>query len=495
MYSERKLHPIALLKEMFDNLRKSIIPIVIGLFYIFQAIKNNQWFQVWLFPILIVIVILLMLAPAAIKYWTYRYTLEEKGLRIKYGLIFRKNIFIPYERIQTVQQKQWFFFIPFNVVQILVETAGTSGKAEADLSAVPKSVAQELKDLRDGKKAEKAVEQGENPDQAIENSFAVQNESEDSLRTVELKTKELLLMAVTSSGVFGSLALIIAFLSQFWEAIPEEWLASGFEQAIQLGVLLFVILAILLLIVLWIFSIILTLFKFFQFKLHQFEDHLVVEKGLFERDTTTIKYERIQGVVIVESPLRQMLRLVSVKIITAGGADEQNQSGNILLIPIMKKQLALETIKEILPAYHFEETKIEKLPKQNRARFLMIYLGWSIIPFLILSVLFYPFGLIALLLPLLAGLKAMASFRATGFSLSEGTLLLRARPFLSKTTHLVRKERIQSMKVSRSIWMERTKTNHLSIALKSGESETTPFLRYLAGEQTERIYKWYHPNA
>ncbi|EUJ19064.1 YbtB protein [Listeria aquatica FSL S10-1188] len=171
MYSERKLHPIALLKEMFDNLRKSIIPIVIGLFYIFQAIKNNQWFQAWLFPILIIIVILLMFAPAMIKYWTYRYTLEEKGLRIKYGLIFRKNIFIPYERIQTVQQKQWFFFIPFNVVQILVETAGTSGKAEADLSAVPKSVAQELKDLRDGKKAEKAVEQGENPDQVIKKSF------------------------------------------------------------------------------------------------------------------------------------------------------------------------------------------------------------------------------------------------------------------------------------------------------------------------------------
>ncbi|EUJ19065.1 YbtB protein [Listeria aquatica FSL S10-1188] len=302
-------------------------------------------------------------------------------------------------------------------------------------------------------------------------------------------------MAVTSSGVFGSLALIIAFLSQFWEAIPEEWLVSGFEQAIRLGILLFVVIAILLLIVLWIFSIILTLFKFFQFKLHQFEDHLVVEKGLFERDTTTIKYERIQGVVIVESPLRQILRLVSVKIITAGGADEQNQSGNILLIPIMKKQLALETIKEMLPAYHFEEAKIEKLPKQNLARFLMIYLVWSIIPFLILSVLFYPYGLIAVLLPLFAGLKAIASFRATGFSLSEGTLLLRARPFLSKTTHLVRKERIQSMKVSRSIWMERTKTNHLSIALKSGNSETTPFLRYLSGEQAERLYKWYHPNA
>lgn len=488
MYSERRLHPIALLKELFDNLRKSIVPVVVGLFSVFQGIKNNQWLLMWLLPVLIVIAVFAMFIPAVVKYWTYCYTLEEKGLRIKYGLIFRKNIFIPYERIQTVQQKQWFFFIPFGVVQILVETAGTSGKAEADLSAVPKSVAQELKDLRDGKKVENVDEQ------VTQDYSGVHNESETSIRTVELKTKELLLMAVTSSGVFGSFVLVIAFVSQIWDAIPKDWLASGFEQAIQLGVLLFAILAILLLIVLWIFSIILTLFKFFQFKLHQFEDHLMIEKGLFERDTTTIKYERIQGVVIAESPLRQMLRLVSVKVITAGGADEEKQSGDILLIPIMKKKLALETIKEMLPDYHFEETKIEKLPKQNRARFLMIYLVWSLIPFLILSAFFYPYGLIAVLLPLLGGLKAVASFRATGFSVSAGTLLLRARPFLSKTTYLIRKERIQSMKVSRSIWMERTKTNHLSVALKSGNSEMTPFLRYLAGEQTERLYKWYRPN-
>ncbi|EUJ30757.1 YbtB protein [Listeria floridensis FSL S10-1187] len=492
MYEERKLHPIALVKEIVVNFRKNVIPIIVVLFSIFQGLRQSAMLGMWLLPILVALLILLILAPAVIKYLTYRYKLDEKGLRVKYGLFFRKNIYIPYERIQTVQQKQWFFYVPFHVVQILVETAGTSGKAEADLSAVPTSTAKELKDLRDGKKAE--IEKTSEPDLAKSDPFAVPKKDEDAIRTIELKTKELLLMAVTSGGVFGGFIILIGVLSQYQEAIPREWLEEGINQAIRLGIVLFVIAAILLLLILWGISILATLFRFFQFKLKQFDDHLVIEKGLFERNTTTIKFDRIQGVVLIESPFRQMLKLASIKLITAGSSGDREQSGDILLIPIMKKQAAIETLHQILPNYHFERETIQSLPKKNRARFLFIYLVWTVLPFLAATLLFFPYGLIAVILPILGGLKAVASFRATGYSFSEQTLLLRSRPAFSKTTYLIRKERIQSMNVKRSIWMERTKTNHLHVALKSGNSSSTPFLRYLTGSGAKELYDWYRPN-
>ncbi|HAC3138513.1 TPA_asm: hypothetical protein GZK12_13780, partial [Listeria monocytogenes] len=137
MFEERRLHPIALIKEIITNVRRNIVPIVVGLFSVFRAINSNGYLPDWAVYLIIVIVILLILTPAVLKYITYKYTLEDQGIRIKYGLIFRKNTYIPYERIQTVQKKQWFFFIPFNVCQILIETAGGNGKAEADLVAVP----------------------------------------------------------------------------------------------------------------------------------------------------------------------------------------------------------------------------------------------------------------------------------------------------------------------------------------------------------------------
>lgn len=210
MFEERRLHPIALIKEIITNIRRNIVPIVVGLFSVFRAINSRGYLPNWAVYLIIVIVVLLVLTPAVLKYITYKYTLEDQGIRIKYGLIFRKNTYIPYERIQTVQKKQWFFFIPFNVCQVLIETAGGNGKAEADLVAVPVGVVDELKDLRDGKKA--AIQEV-TPE--TEEKEVAEAEVEAPEKTVVLQTKQLILMAVTSGGVFGTLLIVLAFMQQF----------------------------------------------------------------------------------------------------------------------------------------------------------------------------------------------------------------------------------------------------------------------------------------
>ncbi|MCH3118856.1 hypothetical protein K3X35_14460, partial [Listeria monocytogenes] len=80
-----------------------------------------------------------------------------------------------------------FFFIPFNVCQILIETAGGNGKAEADLVAVPVGVVDELKDLRDGKKRDIQEAVPETEETTVEVAEAPQ-------KTVMLQTKQLILM-------------------------------------------------------------------------------------------------------------------------------------------------------------------------------------------------------------------------------------------------------------------------------------------------------------
>ncbi|SPX74955.1 Bacterial membrane flanked domain [Listeria innocua] len=237
MFEERRLHPIALIKEIITNVRRNIVPIVVGLFSVFRAINSNGYLPNWAVYLIIVIVILLVLTPAVLKYITYKYTLEDQGIRIKYGLIFRKNTYIPYERIQTVQKKQWFFFIPFNVCQILIETAGGNGKAEADLVAVPVSVVDELKDLRDGKKATIQDEVKETEDPEVE----VLETEEAPEKTVMLQTKQLILMAVTSGGVFGTLLIVLAFMQQFREVIPTDWMEAQAEELWKMGIIVLIV--------------------------------------------------------------------------------------------------------------------------------------------------------------------------------------------------------------------------------------------------------------
>lgn len=489
MFEERRLHPIALIKEIITNIRRNIVPIVVGLFSVFRAINSRGYLPNWAVYLIIVIVVLLVLTPAVLKYITYKYTLEDQGIRIKYGLIFRKNTYIPYERIQTVQKKQWFFFIPFNVCQVLIETAGGNGKAEADLVAVPVGVVDELKDLRDGKKA--AIQEV-TPE--TEEKEVAEAEVEAPEKTVVLQTKQLILMAVTSGGVFGTLLIVLAFMQQFRDVIPTDWMETQAEQLWKMGIIVFIILIILLLLVLWGISIVTTLFKYFQFKLMKYPHSLAIEKGLLERNHTTISLARIQGITIIESPLRQMLGLVAVKVITAGNSGDEKQSGDILLLPIMKKDLALKTLKEMLPNYVFEIEEMERAPKSSLRRFLRIYLIWTIIPALVASIMFFPLGLISFILPILAGIKAISSYRATGLFTHKHTLLVQSRPFISKLTHIIRKERIQGLSIRQSIWMEKGTSRHLNVWLKSGSTGTEAFVRYINKDQAITIYNWYSPS-
>lgn len=489
MFEERRLHPIALIKEIITNIRRNIVPIVVGLFSVFRAINSRGYLPNWAVYLIIVIVVLLVLTPAVIKYITYKYTLEDQGIRIKYGLIFRKNTYIPYERIQTVQKKQWFFFIPFNVCQVLIETAGGNGKAEADLVAVPVGVVDELKDLRDGKKA--AIQEA-TPE--TEEKELAEAEIEAPEKTVVLQTKQLILMAVTSGGVFGTLLIVLAFMQQFRDVIPTDWMETQAEQLWKMGIIVFIILIILLLLILWGISIVTTLFKYFQFKLMKYPHSLVIEKGLLERNHTTISLARIQGITIIESPLRQMLGLVAVKVITAGNSGDEKQSGDILLLPIMKKDLALKTLKVMLPNYVFEIEEMERAPKSSLRRFLRIYLIWTIIPALVASIMFFPLGLVSFILPILAGIKAISSYRATGLFTEKHTLLVQSRPFISKLTHIIRKERIQGLSIRQSIWMDKGTSRHLNVWLKSGSTSTEAFVRYINKDQAITIYNWYSPS-
>ncbi|WP_430536216.1 PH domain-containing protein [Listeria rocourtiae] len=489
MYEDRRLHPIALIKELIVSVRQSIIPIAVVAFTAFRNLSGKGILSWWMYPLLVLALIILLLAPALIKYFTYHYRMDDKGIRVKYGLFFKKNIFIPYERIQTVQQKQWFFYIPFHVVQILIETAG-GGKAEADLSAVPASVAQELKDLRAGKVAELVEEE----QLETEEIPVVQDKDEKPFLTFQLEVKELLLMAVTSGGVFGVFLIILALSQQFRDVIPTDFVEEQFDTIVRYGAVVLVIIGLVVLLILWGIAIVTTLFKYFQFKLMKFEDHLVIEKGLLQREHTSIAFERIQSIKLVESPLRQMLKLASVRVVTAGSSGDNEHSGDILILPIVKKAKALEILPQFLEDYEFPVERLERAPKTSLRRFLFINVIWTIPVILLVSILLFPWGLFSLVLVPLFAWKAYVAYRATGFCTTETELVMQGRPFISRQTNFMLKRRVQSVNYAQSIWMKKGNVVHFSVLLKSGQTHLNASVHYIAAQDANQLYYWYQPS-
>ncbi|RAM15415.1 hypothetical protein C1907_02160, partial [Listeria ivanovii] len=71
MFEERRLHPIALMKEIITNVRRNIVPIIVALFSVFRGIESSGYLPSWAIYVIVVLVILLILTPAVLKYITY----------------------------------------------------------------------------------------------------------------------------------------------------------------------------------------------------------------------------------------------------------------------------------------------------------------------------------------------------------------------------------------------------------------------------------------
>ncbi|WP_054759666.1 PH domain-containing protein [Secundilactobacillus collinoides] len=66
----------------------------------------------------------LAIVVAILRYWRFTYQITPTDISINKGLIFRKQLQIPYSRIQTLQVKQWFYLKPFHLTAVSIETSG-----------------------------------------------------------------------------------------------------------------------------------------------------------------------------------------------------------------------------------------------------------------------------------------------------------------------------------------------------------------------------------
>ena len=92
---------------------------------------------------------------AKLTYRFYRYELREEGFRKESGVIYKKYVTIPYDRIQNVDIDRGILSRFLGLSDLNIQTAGASasvsrygasGGAEGRLPAVSKEVAEQLRD-------------------------------------------------------------------------------------------------------------------------------------------------------------------------------------------------------------------------------------------------------------------------------------------------------------------------------------------------------------
>ncbi len=118
----------------------TIIPIII-----FGGVRADPF--VLYVIILYIILFLIMYVIANLKYKFYRYALKEQGFYKEYGIISKRFVTIPYEKIQNIDIYQTLTARILKIYAIQVQTAGMSGVigAEGILPGIAKEEAERLK--------------------------------------------------------------------------------------------------------------------------------------------------------------------------------------------------------------------------------------------------------------------------------------------------------------------------------------------------------------
>ena len=84
-------------------------------------------------------------ATAILRYWFFRYRINEGSILIREGVINKTQVDIKFDRIQAINTQQNVIFRAFDLVTVKFDTAG-SAKQEGNLPAIKIELADSLKE-------------------------------------------------------------------------------------------------------------------------------------------------------------------------------------------------------------------------------------------------------------------------------------------------------------------------------------------------------------
>lgn len=264
MTSKKHLNPVALIYFIYKILAEWLWIIFIVFASAFSVFKNLHLSL----PMVVTIFVILIVIVSIIRYTVFTYEIGPEMITINSGILVKKHLHIPYQRIQTITQDQMFFLIPFHLETLNIETAGQeSDKAEAILPMVPESV-------------RIAIEERRHPSKPADDLI---NDDELTNHIYHIDRHNLNLFALTSLGILPILAVLGAVYGRVQEAIPDRYLNKFLAAISHESALIIAVAVVILLILGMVISYFMTIFKYYHFTLSEDNGQLQTTQGLITK--------------------------------------------------------------------------------------------------------------------------------------------------------------------------------------------------------------------
>ncbi|MBW3645359.1 MAG: PH domain-containing protein [Actinobacteria bacterium] len=370
----------------------------------------------------------LVLAARVLAWWRRTYVLDGGVLRVESGIVVRNQQLIPCERIQQVNLVRKVRHRALGVAVLTVETA-VGGGAGVRLEAL---AAGEAERLRRRLLAAKSRAAGTVPAPAA----AVVEASEPAPAVpAEQVVVRLNHRQLAVAGLTGAQLLVVfvfaATVLQFVDDLAWRPLRQLDPSALQVVGPAFFAVAAAGFVAVWLgTAAAAAIVADSGYTLSLVGDELHVRRGLLDRKEATLPLARVQAVRVAVSLPRRLLGLVSVRIHSAGGGAEADDSQ--VAVPVLPAAQLDRVLARVVPG-------IRPLPALRRppraalrravARRVAPASALAVVPALALR----PWGALALLAVPGAALAGVAAYRGLGHALDEGVLIARSGAFIRHT--------------------------------------------------------------
>lgn len=440
--SKQRLHPAGIIIFLAQNTYKfiqALLPLLV-------IVMSNRQLIHWLY----------IIAPAcligyifwAVAYWwRYVFYIEGYELRLEYGVLNRKKMFIPLNRIQAVHLSAGILQRLLGLFSLEVETAGGGTEAEVSLPALSREIAENLRQALQVKDA------------------AAGNSPAEAGADFALSPRDLLIAGSTSNGIGLVLAFLLTLGTQLDEIFPEIYKEAGKLAGgiLESGINAIILSVLLLLLCAWLISVVNVVLKFGNFQLQREGNDIKISRGLLESHQFTVPVKRIQAIKIVEGVLRGPLGLVSVEIVNAAYAGKRGEAN--ILFPLIRKRELISTLSLVVPEFA-TGLEVETLPRRARSRYLLVNMVPALIFAVILSI-YVPWGYLSWALLPLTFLLGQVQYRDAGLKVMGDKIVMRTR-WLGMKTMIIPRRRVQSLVISTSFLQKRKELQTAAISIASG---------------------------
>jgi putative membrane protein len=434
----QRLHVAAAVHHAVRGLSDIALPLIIGL----VAGGRSSSLHAIGFGLLGVI------AAAAIGITRWRattYRVDDRALHFRSGVFSPDETVVPLERIQAVDTIAGPIQRLFGVTGLHVQTPGGGEDGDVVLSALSDRAAVDLRAALG------------HADQHVDRHTATVRR--------RLSLPALLVTALTAP----QLGVLLPVLGGLFGLVQNGLLGAGETEVKNINSMHeVVIVAATLLLAAWVLSFLGAVVAFSGFEVQHADGRLRIRRGLLQRRAVSVPAGRIDGVQIVESPLRRPLRLVTLRleVTSLGGREAAART----LFPLMHRAEVEPFLETFLPDFAGPLTVDERPPDRARRRYLTVPLLAAAAVSVALVVALpaaWPVAPVLLVATVLSGLDA---FAAAGVRLHAGDarVVIRARRRGSRVTLVARRRRLQELEVSRNPLQRRAGLATVSVAVARG---------------------------